>query len=200
MSTKKIKKQTTVAMFYWPHNRPFMHDGDEFTAQARQAITYYQNAGETVSAFAIPKVSKLEKRRFILNAIREFKRGSLSRVVFLCHGSPRAFAGFDMRNVGRLGDVIYGRSKIDSAVLLYCCLTGKRNNGIADLLSRTSARRVIAHKTRGHTTRNPYKRIFNGGVVADLWPQDKSARKRWIEMFKTSRGSFVFDYVEGFFK
>lgn len=200
MSTKKIKKPTTVALFYWPHNRPFMHDGDEFAAQARQAITYYQNTGETVSAFAIPKVSKLEKRQFILNALRGFKGKSLSRVIFLCHGSPRAFAGFSMSNVGVLGNVIYGRSKMDSAVILYCCLTGKRDDGIADLLSRTSARRVIAHKTRGHTTRNPFKRIFNGGAMADLWPQDKAARKHWIGMFRDSRGSFVFDYVEGFLR
>lgn len=198
MSTKVIKKSADVVIFHWPHNRPFKRDGDEFKSMARYAAEYYRAHGMEVRNYAIPKRPKLEKRQFILGTLQVFKKHSLSRVIFFCHGSPRAFAGFNMRNAGRLGGLIYKKTKRDAAVLLYCCLTGKKANGIANMLAMSSARRVIAHKTRGHTTRNPYKRLFNGGQMVDLWPQDKKARKLWIGKLQKSRGYFIYEMVEEF--
>ena len=203
--SKQRKRVPQTVIFYWPHNRPFRRDGDEFKRMAHEARDFYKipllpGAFGGVHMFEIPKISKMEKRQYVLQCLRNFPKKSIKRVLVFCHGSHKSIGnlGFNMGNIHTLGDVIYSRGTDDCAVVLYSCLTGRSEKGIANLLSSTSAKRVIAHKTRGHTVRNPFKRVFNEGKMADLWPHEKNARKRWVQTLKSAPADQVFELVEGF--
>jgi hypothetical protein len=129
-----------------------------------------------------------------------YGRNELNRVIFLCHGSPNSFGGgFNVSNISMLANRLSYVAKSNATITLFSCLTGKKPvGGLAEVLSTDSGLRVFAHKTRGHTTRNPFKRVFFRGKMANLYPENREGMKELKKHFRTADDNFPLAFLEGF--
>jgi hypothetical protein len=187
-------------IFYWPHNRPLMHDGDEFRRQALVCKKWYKANGYSVDMREIPKGRAYVRRNYVMSQLAPYGHNELHRVIFLCHGSSKSFgAGFNVSNVSMLADRL---SKSNAIITLFCCLTGKKQvGGLAEVLSTDSGLMVFAHKTRGHTTCNPFKRVFFRGKMANLYPENRDGIKKLKKHFRSDDSApiaFLEDFVTSF--
>ena len=169
-------------IFFQPNNRLFRKDGAEFTARALDAARFY---GPEVRSVALPKGNDAKKRKYITDYLRvQVADSSVDRLLVFCHGSKKwcEFGG----TVSALPLLIPELKRVlkpDARIGLYCCLTGHLDHGgFAASLSRLlGGVPVMAHRSSspwgilgGHTTRNPYKRMFAHSLVDSLWPTDKA--------------------------
>ena len=157
-------------IFYWPHNSLLKRDGDEFT---RCALEYKDYSSRR---YIIPKKSKLKRRQYMLELLGKLKNTNekFDRFAFFCHGWPKSFdAGYSVENIGMLGRRLAAIANHGARVYLFCCKTGKLEDGLAAKLSLTSGLPVFAHSTSGHTTRNPFKHVFTDGWRTALFPPVK---------------------------
>lgn len=113
----------------------------------------------------------------------------LDVVALFCHGWRNGVqAGWTTAHAPGLADLIALASRRSSIVCLYCCDTGRDadketdddrqdsiggQGGFADLLyealrGRGWAGRLFGHTTAGHTTTNPWVRIWGDWGVGDL--------------------------------
>jgi hypothetical protein len=205
MSKLKLTKKVNImdkkaVIFYWPHNRPFMHDGDEFRRQAFACKQWYEDNGYSVDMREIPKGKAYVRRNYVMTILSQYAHNEIDRVIFLCHGAPKSFgAGFNTTNVHVLANYISRVAKSNATITLFSCLTGKKPvGGLAEVLSTDSGLRVFAHKTRGHTTRNPFKRVFFRGKMANLYPENREGMKELKKHFRTADDSFPIAFLEGF--
>lgn len=179
-------------IFYYPHNRLFRHDGDEFQARALDLSKLWTMNGQKVRTFAIPKDNNERKSLYVQTVLATVCNHSIDRIAFFCHGTSNWFdAGFVTSNIATIKDelrrvLIPNKSKI----ALFCCATGSSDNGLAMALSAAADAPVMAHKTSGHTTRNPYKRMFENGLHRDMWPKDRKAFREWQARLATPFGPF----------
>ncbi len=162
------------------------------------------------------------RRREVLKLIRAsdaFLGCQLDAVAFFCHGWASGIqAGFGMRSVKRLAGVLSDAASSDFlTVPLYCCSTasdgeralgaglgaGTGDNSFADKLRDELCKagvkytRVMGHTTKGHTTRNPDVRFFDGmgtpeGVDGGYSPV-KRGTKSWGPWKKALRDRVVGD-------
>jgi hypothetical protein len=181
-------------IFFQPNNRLLRHDGQEFEARALDAARYY---GPEVRSFAMPKGNDAVKRRYIMTVLQAQNSASVDRLIVLCHGSQKwcEFGG----TVGALPLLIPELKRVlkpDARIGLYCCLTGHLDyGGFAASLSRLlGGMPVMAHRSSspwellgGHTTDNPYKRMFHDSIVTNLWPADKAEFKAYRDNLKASK-------------
>jgi hypothetical protein len=178
-------------IFYYPHNRLLRHDGDEFAARALDCSRFWTGSGHKVRAFAIPKGNDAAKRQYVMTILAAQCNSSIDRVAFFCHGTATWFdAGFTTATIAQSGAEWRRVLTPDARIGLYCCLTGRDTTGLAASLSRCSGAPVMAHTTSGHTTRNPYKRLFDSGTQSDIWPKTKAAFAAWRAKLSTMYGAF----------
>jgi folylpolyglutamate synthase/dihydropteroate synthase len=179
-------------IFFFPHNRLFKRDGDEFQARALDCAKLWTLQGHRVKSFELPKAKDPVKRQFVKTVLQSICTNSVDRIAFFCHGTANWFdSGYTTATAFDLSSELTRVTIANqSRIALYCCLTGKGLDGVADALSRAADCLVLAHKTSGHTTRNPYKRRFENGQMLDMWPKDKAAMKEWIQRLKTPYGPF----------
>lgn len=116
------------------------------------------------------KKPQIERKKSILY----FKRKDIDLVAFFCHGWKTGIQlGFNNNNVGELADYLVNiASGDDLIVALYCCSVADGGQdgegGFADKLRDALCKRgcinarVTGHYTAGHTTHNPYVRVFAG--------------------------------------
>jgi hypothetical protein len=143
-------------------------------------------------------------------------------VAIFCHGWRRGIqAGFTLKQVDELADAIHRLCAHSmTAVPLYCCSTGDDKadrdieaagtgdesfaDELRDALCARGANlcRVMAHTTKGHTTRNPSVLFFDGmgsseGGVGGYAPVRPSGRlwKRWRRALRSSDLRFRFPFL-----
>lgn len=168
-----------------------------------------------------------QRRTQLLDEIRELKDADLEHIAFFCHGWADGIqCGLRKTDCKEFAESV--KAVLPPApwpasrpihVILYCCLAGSTSDknisgdgGFADKLRDAFCEagmtwvKVYAHTTAGHTTRNPYVRIFEGqgspigGIGgqllvqpgAKLWKTWRSAlwsqgvyskkKSRWIRM------------------
>lgn len=174
---------------------------------------------------ACERMSKRERRKMVLDVLREHCGRDLEAVAFFCHGWVDGFQmGFNRSNVAVLAKAIRNCSNESPVVPLYCCSTAENDEkdnyiaevgigtdgGFADLLRDCLCRLgvpagwVDAHKTKGHTTRNPFAVRFRmsdvedrlvGGVGGD-WVvcPGSSVWRRWRRTLWTESSPLRFDF------
>lgn len=179
-------------IFFQPHNRFLRHDGDEFTARAKDCQRFWNVQGYEVRMCPLPKANDANKRQFVRGVLDSLPEQSVDRIAVFGHGT-RGSCDLGL-TVATLASVVPNLDRVltdDARIGLYCCLTGKTWNGLAARLSFVLSCPVLAHTTSGHTTRNPYKRAFSvdhpGQYYIDLMPTDKAARKEWIAKLQTNK-------------
>jgi len=143
-------------------------------------------------------------------------------VVFFCHGWRTGIQlGFDLKTVDELAEAIHNVNAgvgCDPVIILFACSTGKGSEidvdkdkeapggdgGFADELRDALCRagnidnRVIAHSTAGHTTMNPFVRIFTGdfsptGGHGGSWIV-RPGSERWAKWRAKLKTPFRFDF------
>jgi hypothetical protein len=182
-------------IFYQPNNRLLRKDGAEFTARALDAARFY---GPEVRSVALPKGNDAKKRKYITDYLRvQVADSSVDRLLVFCHGSQKwcEFGG----TVSALPLLITELKRVlkpTARIGLYCCLTGHLDHGgFAASLSRLlGGLPVMAHRSSspwgilgGHTTDNPYKRMFAHSTVENMWPTDKAAFRIYRDLLKSSK-------------
>lgn len=125
----------------------------------------------------------------------------LGCVAFFCHGWKGGIqAGWSSAQAVHLADLIRAAGLVDVTVCLYCCDTAQDSDprtddreygpggqgGFADLIAErlisTGWRgRLFGHATPGHTTMNPWVRVWSG-------PQNGLARRGFWVVDPTSAG------------
>lgn len=176
-------------IFYNPVNRMFRHDGDEFTARAKDCQRFWNVQGHEVKMCPLPKANDAAKRAFVRGVLDAQSAESVDRIAVFGHGtSGWCDLGITTAMVSTIANKFQRVLTTDARIGMYCCLTGKSIEGLAGTLSRAlGGIPVLCHTTSGHTSRNPYKRIIDGMVITDLWPTDKAARKAWISKLQTDK-------------
>jgi len=175
-------------IFFQPNNRLFRKDGSEFTARAKDCRDFWTGQGHEVKMCPLPKANDANKRQFVYGVLDAQEKYSVDRIAVFGHGtSTWCDLGF------KVGDMMTLIQKMVTVlatenvrIALYCCLTGKADRGFANVLSMATGAVVMAHTTSGHTTRNPFKRMFFGGDnYRDMWPKDKASFRAWQKDLQT---------------
>ena len=130
----------------------------------------------------------------------------LSHFAIFAHGWRNGIQlGFTLKHARRLAKALAGAAYDDTLVVtLYCCSTAQGglggDGGFADVLRDSLCKygitrcRVDGHTTRGHTTRNPHLRRFEGlgspyggaGGQYIVHPKSRSMFWRWRRALTTS--------------
>ena len=145
-------------------------DEREFSAEARKFAKFHRVPDANM--FAVFGAQSTESRlAATYSALKKIK--GCSRFVFFGHGWKSGFQlGWNLNNVWQLVEEFEKKAKDDPlAIVLYSCSTAEgasdpgdlvgTQGGIADkirdcMVSRGITGYVAAHRTAGHTTRNPY--------------------------------------------
>ena len=193
--------------------------GREFSREQNEFARHWMNLGHDVETVKLDKSSARQMRQSVSYAIRR-RNEPLDRLVFFCHGSWKHLrCGFHIWNVQELAQALYpyveGRPL---QVALYACSTGRcrgewpwHTDGKRWLLSempctagfaarlcsemekRDIDARILAHGSRGHTTRNPYCYFFEPGPSGHLIyrlpivQRGTAEWREWREQLKTWR-------------
>lgn len=126
----------------------------------------------------------LERREVLLQRLHERGPGTLEVLALFCHGWPDGVQiGLNTANVRGLARSLKAVAATELTVALYCCSTGADDDGseadertpgpggdngfadrLRDELCELGVRAtVFAHSTAGHTTKNPFVRVFEPG-------------------------------------
>jgi hypothetical protein len=158
------------------------------------------------------------RREQCLSHLRLEADGQTSVFAFFCHGWPDGIqAGFTCAFAKRLAAEIARASTPECRVILYACSNGVDkdkstpddrggtggDNGFADRLRDELslagiAATVYAHTKDGHTTRNPYVRVFEPGVTVGgsmLVDPTSPLWKRWRLALLTGRFRFAYPFL-----
>jgi hypothetical protein len=148
--------------FTGDRNRPGKRDwSGAFLPEAKRYSEYITATPLDASAKA--------QRAWIIDDLRERRP---SEVAFFCHGlANKIELGFSKANVDELALAL--AEVACDRVALYCCSTGGGpgiggDSGFADSLRDAMCHaglvhcRVLAHRTSGHCSMNPNKRLFEG--------------------------------------
>lgn len=207
-------------IFFNPNNRLLRHDGDEFKARAMDAVNFF---GSPI-ACPLPKGKDPQKRKFIIDTLRALPAVSVDRLLVFAHGSQKwcEFGG----TVSALPLLIPELKRVlkpTARIGLYCCLTGHLDHGgyASSLSALLGGMPVMAHRSSsiwgllgGHTSDNPYKRMFYRGdtgktltnnvvldgaviqsavvplydnMVCNMWPTDKMMFRVYRDLLKASK-------------
>lgn len=193
-----MTKQKRVLIIYNSKNtfveslRRFKPDGNEFKNRARDAAAYYRSKGydvmvKDVNAKYSDTTDAFDRRKYLFDIfdLEYFKikihgAQKFDRIIFFCHGGKYNLDRnmISMDNIGRFEKYIRAVASPDCKIVLFSCWTGCKYDGFAAKLSNLTVLDVIAHTTRGHTTRNPHtvkvsptNARFVGSIITELWHQ-----------------------------
>lgn len=193
-----MNKQKRALIIYNSKNtlmgslRGFKPDGNEFKNRAMDAADYYRSKGYDVETYdlntkhnstkdAIDRrlylfhILKVENINIKIHGAQEF-----DRILFFFHGGKYNLDRnmISMDNIGRLAKYIRSVASPNCKIVLFSCWTGCEPDGFSAELSSATILDVIAHTTRGHTTRNPHtvkvsptNLALGGSVITELWHQ-----------------------------
>jgi hypothetical protein len=186
----------------------FKKDGNEFRKQAENAQRYYESINAEVDMYSINGKNAFEKRQRLFS----FMRGCMElgkkydRIIFFCHGHKKALNRKMIKqgvNLGTFATRLRDISSIRGKIILFSCKTAANDDGFAFSVSCHSERPVVGHKTSGHTTRNPYKRLFLPSLGYDgedyIFDMYKGKSIRSIKKELNSGVNAPFEYIENFF-
>lgn len=149
----------------------------------------------------------LGRAKIVLDTLARVEPGSLETIAFFCHGWRDGIQAGVHRSLSVFADALAKRCVLDPTIILYACSAGRDGDsdaiddtqpgagddgGFADalrdaLVARGMRPRIFAHTTDGHTTRNPYVRLFDDSRAASgewlVEPGSKSW-KRWCAELK----------------
>jgi len=120
-------------------------------------------------------------------------------IYFLCHGYQWGIQlGLNRRNIEEFIDVVHEYLSPDIKFIFYCCNVAK-NRGLCEYLTKVLIKkdfrdfRVVGHNTRGHTTKNPYVKVFDKAHPKGYYiiPPKSVTFKKWRKLLKTD---FRFEY------
>lgn len=204
-----------VLCFVPLHNAPNKHDvTGAFLPEAKKFVALAAEGSKIVRFDNTQTFAK--RRKEVLKALKDPEGEDFTSVAFFCHGWANGIqAGFTRRTARKLAFAIcyvVNKSLCNQATLvvpLYCCSTGQDTQDREDEASGTGKTsfaqklaselgddgcgyydvRVVAHTTKGHTTRNPNVAIFDGeGRSGYLLQPDTSGKelKRWQRSWRKS--------------
>lgn len=161
----------------------------------------------------------LEMREYVYSIVDAMPRRRMDAIAFFCHGWKSGLqCGLGFEHITALSIRIKQAAVDEPKVILYACEAARdmdaqqdddRNDFIGgaggfadrlrDALGQIGCRaEVYAHSTAGHTTQNPYLRVFRAGesaggkfVVApgaELW-------QRWCRAMRTTTLRFRFPWM-----
>lgn len=160
-------------------NAPGKRDADEFQREARAFCKLHGLAIDPV--LFDNHEGQLERRSVLLQRLHERSPASLDVLVLFCHGWPTGLQmGFQIAHARGLARELKVVAGPELKVVLYCCSTGADSDGgdanerqpgpggdggfadrLRDELVELGVRTTVyAHSTAGHTTRNPFVRVF----------------------------------------
>lgn len=195
----------------------FISEASAFRAFLEDVLNYH-----TVYFVPIDCVNnKPEKRKALFyKALENIPQNSLSCISMFCHGYASGVQfGLSKKDIPELVSKLAPICKRHVVLPLYCCSTADNGHdeedpqlgtdgGFADLLrdgltaSGTNLCRVVAHRTAGHTTRNPHVVFFDGdgtgtAQTGGVYPVSSGGRLwgRWrLQLEKTFR--FLMPFLE----
>lgn len=164
---------------------------------------------ETAWSFVDNRLENMGMRYFVLHRIRQL---APDRLAFFCHGWATGIQfGIGLEHL----DELAAACSQPPIVTLYACSTGSGGDGgngkfadaMRDALCVAGSPwcRVDAHTTKGHTTRNPYVRRFDGlgspvGGQGGQWivapPTEGGNRVLWKKWVAALRTDFRFRFPE----
>lgn len=184
-------------------------DADEFRRESERFVDAHDAVAQR---YEIPNLAPFGSRLADLLAAVKGTEAPLGVVAMFCHGWQTGLqCGASLSNVGALGAAL--REKSAEMIILYACSAGRDadaqhdddlasgpggDGGFADQLRDASGVTVYAHATDGHTTRNPYVRVFRAGErgggewVIDPASSEWRAWRRALREDPTLRFGFPF--------
>jgi hypothetical protein len=206
----------TALVFVPMHNVHGKRDAEEFLREAHR----FNHVHGIRDVHIFDNKSPMVRRRDTLfRQLPDVEPGTLETLALFCHGwEDGVQLGFNRRLVRDLVKRLKPACAPKLTVALYCCSTGMDDDGttaderapgpggdggFADrlrdaLCDAGIAATVFAHSTPGHTTQNPYVRVFapdrrNGGEWliepgSELWPY-------WRRSLQTTDLRFKFPFV-----
>ena len=182
-----MRKHENAAIFYSSHNTHGKKDATgAFIPESKRFAKHVGAPAGSLVGVNCCKTPKTARRRIVVENMNRIyqDRGPLDTVAFFCHGWPTGIQfGWNNRDVGYLAEILTWNTVENPTIILYACLAaddGKKNNnrnyeeigpgtdgGFADLLRDrlweygAISCRVVAHKTAGHATWNPFAVAFD---------------------------------------
>lgn len=162
-----------------PRHLIFIGKEPEFGRRAADYVAWLKKhrPGDEVETHELPSEDRVG---YVRRAVTFGK--PIRTLTFFCHGTRNTLAG----TINRAGAKAIGAALRENAapgaaaVGLFSCLTGHDSDGLAGSLHAGTGDKtpVLAHasaspynnSTGGHTTKNPYKVCFIGGVRMKMWP------------------------------
>lgn len=164
----------------------------EFKRQAEAAERYWKASGHEVLTIPIKSTLMPAGKQRCLEKAMQSASLYVDVVAFFCHGTPMAInsIGWNWYSMDRLVEILHPWECINQTIALFACNTGARKDGFAATLAAKTKCRVLAHSTRGHTTGNPNKWIFDeahprGIYAAEALGIEKGEWKRMMVAAKT---------------
>jgi len=225
-----IATDKNILVFYTNRNTKKKHDATgAFIPEAKSFAKLHGVPKEQLIGMPLVTMRKKRRRELVLDTIRD--RGGAEKldcVAFFGHGWPRGIQfGFNRKNLKDLVSVLSWKSRPDLKIILYACLAAENDvrewnhkdvgpgtdGGFADLLRDELVRqnlhrtRVDAHKTKGHTSWNPYCVRFRGesvksklyGAVGGSWLVQPGSELwgEWVEAlrYKNSGMRYRFPFM-----
>ncbi len=189
----------------------------EFGREANRFLAHFQLDPATCT-YRFPTGVEFQSRApGVLAAIEA--RKDLRTLVVLSHGWDKGIQpGFSLRSAPELAQTLAAHSTPDLTVVLYCCHTAEGavptgltapggDGGFADTLRDDLCLagcvncRVYGHDLKGHTTKNPRVRVFEGtgarqGGQGGQWLIEPGTPifKRWNELLHAEDSTLHFDF------
>jgi len=181
------------------HSSKGKHDADEFRREAQAFAKIHPGQIVEINNHA----KKVAMRAEVLDALRGCEAADI--IAFFCHGWRHGIQfGFGIQHLAALAESMSHADAMQCAcVVLYCCSTADGpgpggDGGFADSLRDALCAvgdvwcDVYAHDRPGHTTRNPYVRLFSGegsryGGTGGTWivAPGSALWRRWVAAMKT---------------
>ena len=199
-----------------------------FLPEAKRFAREHQLAASAIVKIDVGK-ARIKRQQSVIDAIKTQadKQDGLDFVAFFCHGYRyRLQVGFgsrstvDERWLRKLAKAVYDNTGWGVVLPLYACTTATSDRrkhdqtaagdgGFADELRDALCRegadqcRVVGHTTSGHTTKNPFVRVFEGngsteGGTGGQWisrPRGPTWR-RWKTWLREGNNRFHFPFME----
>ena len=188
--TEDLGAPPNILVLYSNHNKGTKHDATGAFIPEAQAFKEHYDVPDThfcgIDLVALPKAAR---RSEVYRAIHDATYGApLDMIAFFGHGWPAGIQfGFAHEHISELGAILARKCAPSVKVILYACLTAENSvadqdhdhlgpgtdGGFADELRDEMVRHglhsgwVDAHKTRGHTSWNPYVVRFYCESTAD---------------------------------
>lgn len=198
-----------------------------FQPEAENFVEMWSHLGgrSRIVKIDISKTPKEQEKAVLKELNRHNPDGDLpllTAVVFFCHGFKHRIQ-FGFEKPAPLIRAIACASWDEVRVLFYSCSVSNTrvkmsegetyaggDGGFADLIRDGLCAEgddqclVIGHTTAGHTTHNPFVRIFPGmgapkGGVGGVWvvdPTNKAMFRKWAAWLKKGNNRFIFPFLD----